>query len=179
MATNAALTIVDAFAVVINSMTREVNGKPGVIAFPSGIVIVPESHLDSWAKALDGTEGVWGCLVVGSVEIVDDENDAPIGRAEVEKIGYAWCVATAGKVDRTFNYRDALNDIFDIHNGGLNEIKAESLVLETAGTISDTPDGSYLQFEDDVDRPDDLNDEFLFIGRRFTIGIQYGTGRVR
>lgn len=179
MATNSALIIIDAFVEVINCLTHTVNDKAGVLAFPQGVVVVPESHLDRWAGTLDGSENQWACLVVGSSGTVEADDVTPIDRAEVEKINYSWCVATAGSPDRKLNWRIAIEENLDLFNSGLNAIKAEALVLSDAGTISDTPEGSYLQFGDDVDRPDSLNDEYLFAGRGFTIGIQYGTGRLR
>lgn len=178
MATNVAITVSDAFIASLAAMSRTVNAK-SIPAFPKGVPLVPDSHLEKWSEAIDADGGPWCALILGDASVVSDENGAHISRAEVERITMGVVVVTLDPRDRQFDYHDQIETLMTLFNDAQNEIKADCATLLSGGTISDGPDGSYLEFGEPIERPGDLSDEFLWAGRRFTVATQYYTGRGR
>lgn len=181
---NYEITCADQFKTDLDALTRAPgSGSTDVKLFVDGVAIIPGSHLEQWASAVPSNRKPWGALIIGTPFREDiggggDSEYTPLSRADVERMEFGFAVILQADRARDGNYRDAVADLIDASNRVKNQIAASSLTLHTAGTVAATG-VDYLEWSDEIDRPDAITSEYLFRGYRFTLGVHYTTTQTR
>ena len=179
MANNFELTVVDALIAKLEALTDDIRGKT-TKAFTKGVQTVPVHSIKKWVKSLDARAQIASAAVlIGNPELIEDDEGAPADRVQFERINVGVVLVMRGPEDRTSDWRKASGDFVDLWNRMLIDVETAAAILHGAGTVADGPDGSYILWMGDVERPDDLADDYLWRGRMVSFGEHYGAGRTR
>ncbi len=179
MANNYELVIIDRLVTDLIVLSDDIKGK-STKAFQNGIEVVPLHAIKRWVGSLDSRARVPACAVLSrGSQLVEDSEGAPATRVQFERIWLGFAVVLRGPKDRSGSWREVLTDMVDLWNRVQIQAETSSDTLFAADTIADGPDGSYFLWGDEIERPDDLAEEFLFRGRMIGFGQHYGAGRTR
>ena len=162
------------FKTDLDAMTTK-SGSDTIAAFPRGVAVVPESHIDKWLEQTLSGDGPWMCIVWSSTSMLPGD-EIPVARAIHETFDLGYVLVADMKPDRKGDFTTAWNALTDMDNRIKNQIKTSAATLNTAGTINAILTQDYFEWGEPFDSVE-VEVEYAVTGSRFRLGNQITPSR--